>query len=150
MTTFQKLFYTLFFFVGYFGLIKGIISALMNIAAQNWPRIKATMFEVEKETKYDEEYGESYKIKVIYGYKYKGHNYKSKRIAFGYVGNTSEQIAEALYHKYQKGNEVKVYVNPRKPRVSVLMAKLRYFHIIAVLMSLAFVLACHYSYNSNL
>lgn len=120
MTTFQKSLYPLFFVVGYFSLIKSIISALMNIEAKNWLKIKASMFETKIETKYDEEGGDTYKVKVIYGY------------------------------KYQKGNEAKVYVNPRKPRVSVLMAKLRYFHIMAVLLSSTFVLIIHVNYNTIL
>lgn len=120
-----------FYIVGYGGLVKSLYQLYVTAITKTWHKTKATILDSDIREEYTED-GTLYKLTVNYQYNYKGHNYQSNRIAIGYKSNNSQRIAKVLYQKFKKSKRVDVFINPRNPKLAVLVSGIRYFHLLKI------------------
>ena len=134
----------IFYLIAYGGLIKTLFDLYVNGLAKNWPQVEVTILNSDIEELQQSNESSSYVVNVHYSYQYKGHNYRSTRIAFGYWSNQLLKAALVLLRKFETGKTVKAYINPKKPRISVLIAGVRYFHLLNTGFFIAMAFFIHY------
>ncbi len=138
----------LFFVVGYGGMAYSFITMYLSHRARYWMRTKATIVSSTIETSCDDE-GCTHEAKVEYEYSVYGKSYFSKKIAFGYAGNSFRYFANRVAGKYIRGNTAIVYFNPKNPGKSVLLVGIRPFHIFNIIFFLLFIVMVHNVYANG-
>lgn len=144
MSVIEKFLIIIFFVIAYGGLIKSILNISASIAAKKWLRIRVKINRSEVEAEYDVDC-DSFVTKVNYSYQYKGHNYTSNKIAYGYRSHHFERIALAYSAKFSQDSIANAYVNPKYPQRSVLIAGLKYFHLLQFSFWVIFTAILHFT-----
>ncbi len=112
-------------FIALFG---GLFTVLMwrsyelAVEQRSWPQVDALVLSSEvEEWQHDEFSPQEYRLKILYGYDWKGEAKTGER--YDFRGNASynkrDKIAD-LVKEFPAGAEAKVYVNPGDPNFAIL------------------------------
>lgn len=100
--------------------------ALRNIArgtaSRNWPETSGTILRTFVSVQTDSEGAKGYTPSIEYEYIVEGSRHKGTRLQYGQVGSWSREHAERTIAAYAAGTSVRVFVNPRNPKDSVLLS----------------------------
>lgn len=121
-----------FILFGIGGFLYSLYIALKSYGAKKWKLSKAFINKSLIEEDCDGD-GCSYKAKVNYTYNYNGKLYKSDKVAFGDFSNSSKYLARKVVKQYIEGFPNRVYVNPKRPKESVLLVGVKGLHILHIL-----------------
>ena len=148
MEVIQKYGPILFLCIGYGGVVYSIFTMFQSIGARNWKKIRANITSSRIDSSCDTD-GCSYEAKIEYNYSYKNRDYTSSKIAFGYLGNSFKFLSKRIYKRFAYGSIPMIYVNPRNPKLAVLLAGIRPFHLFNIVFFIAFAVIATNIYSEN-
>lgn len=109
-------------------LAGGVFAMLMwksyerAVDQRGWPQVEGVVLSSEvEEWRHDDYSPKEYRLKILYGYEWKGEQKTSERI--GVRGNPSynkQEKLEKMVGEYPAGSKVRVYVNPAESDYAIL------------------------------
>jgi len=138
MQSYEILILFLFLIAGIGGIIYSLFTMFLSIRAKKWKKTPADILSSHVDVSCDDEGDYNYKAKIRYSYSYRGHRYCSTKIAFGYVGNTIEYFANRVAYKFFPDSPTTAYLNPKHPKISVLLVGIKYFHFFNLIFFIVF------------
>lgn len=108
--------------------IGGLFTVLMSssygraVEQRAWPQVDAVVLSSEvEEWRHDEFSQKEYRLKILYGYEWKGEAKTGERYDFrGNANYNKRDKIEAMLKKLPTGSETTVYVNPEDPDFAML------------------------------
>lgn len=139
----------IFVLVGTGGWLYSLLVILQSRSALKWKKVTGTINYHGIEEKYDID-GSSYEVEIEYSYSYRGKKYNGKRVAIGLIGGSLKSIANSVYKMVTKESPtVKVFINPRNPKMSTLLVGFHKFHIINIVFFTAWNIILFTNYGSG-
>ncbi len=112
-------FFGLFFAVGFAVLGFGLHSLYMSKQAQGWPTTRGVVTSTDFVVSSDGD-STTYRTVLSYTYNANGRELTGERIAFGYVGSSSENFHREIYEALPVNTQLAVRYDPSKPERAVL------------------------------
>jgi hypothetical protein len=97
----------------------GIHPLLSILAAKSWEAVPCTVLSSRVQSHSSDD-GSTYSIDILYGYEFKGHEYKSSRYDFVTGSSSGHQAKADVVRQYPAGKKTSCFVNPNDPTEAVL------------------------------
>lgn len=110
---------TLFWIVSISLFLYEVYQLLLGTSSNNWKSHPAKVIDVKIHTKADEGTALS-APKIKYQYRYMGSSYKGNKVKYGDLWSSSYSKSSVMISGIAIGNEITVFVNPKRPSQSVL------------------------------
>jgi len=117
---FLTLFFGLFLAVGVGILGFGLRSLYVSKQAEQWPTVSGQITASDFDVSTDSEGSTTYRTKIAYAYNVLGRELTGKKIAFGYVGSSSQSFHRDIYNALPVNTQVAVRYHPANPERAVL------------------------------
>ena len=132
------------FGIGLWALIFSLFRIVWGIKSKTWSDVAGIVTESNlKKKEYTDEDGKEqhyYEGRISYSYELNGIQYVSNRISFDnkYVWQSTKDSPIFMHTKYPRSKSVRVFYNPKKPRLSTLEQGLKLSNVFGFLIGLLF------------
>lgn len=124
----------IFLVLGLMSLFFAIRELRLRAAARHWTRVHGIVRRVVIETLECQAHYDSYSAHLEYEYQFNGELQRGKQ-NFGQA-NTHRPTVAARVRDYVAGQEIDVYVNPKRPAQSTLDAKMEYNAVTGIIIGI--------------